>query len=67
LTAAANLSFKQLLIYPHEAEWTPFQTHYCSENLVAPVIEPGTSRSAVRKSGDQTTEKIILGYDYAFQ
>jgi hypothetical protein len=22
-------------------EWTPFQTHYFSENLVAPVIEPG--------------------------
>jgi hypothetical protein len=26
-----------------EAEWTPFQfqTHYFSENLVAPRIEPG--------------------------
>jgi hypothetical protein len=24
------------------AEWTPFQTHYFSENLVAPGIEPGT-------------------------
>jgi hypothetical protein len=24
-----------------EAEWTPFQTQYFSENLVAPVIEPG--------------------------
>jgi hypothetical protein len=24
-----------------EAEWTPFQTHYFSENLVAPGIEPG--------------------------
>jgi hypothetical protein len=23
----------------HEAEWTPFQTHYYSENLVAPGIE----------------------------
>jgi hypothetical protein len=23
-----------------EAEWTPFQTHYFSENLVAPGIEP---------------------------
>jgi hypothetical protein len=22
------------------AEWTPFQTHYFSENLVAPGIEP---------------------------
>jgi hypothetical protein len=24
-----------------EAEWIPFQTHYFSENLVAPGIEPG--------------------------
>jgi hypothetical protein len=24
----------------HEAEWTPFQTRYFSENLVAPIIEP---------------------------
>jgi hypothetical protein len=24
-----------------EAEWTPFQTHYFSENLVSPGIEPG--------------------------
>jgi hypothetical protein len=27
------------------AEWTPFQTHRYSENLVAPGIEPGTSGS----------------------
>jgi hypothetical protein len=25
----------------HEAEWTPFQTQYLSEYLVAPGIEPG--------------------------
>jgi CBS-domain-containing membrane protein len=25
----------------HEAEWTPFQTQYVTENLVAPGIEPG--------------------------
>jgi hypothetical protein len=24
----------------HEAVWPPFQTHYFSENLVAPGIEP---------------------------
>jgi hypothetical protein len=24
----------------HEAEWTLFQTHYVSENVVAPGIEP---------------------------
>jgi hypothetical protein len=36
-------SFKQLLIYGHEAEWTRFQTHYYVENLVTPGIESGTS------------------------
>jgi hypothetical protein len=28
-------------VSPHEAEWTPFQTHCFSENLVAPGMEPG--------------------------
>jgi hypothetical protein len=32
------------------AEWTPFQTHCYSENLVAPGIEPGTSDIAVSNS-----------------
>jgi hypothetical protein len=40
----------QLLSYPHEAEWTPYQTHYYQENLVAPGIESGTSGSAARNS-----------------
>jgi hypothetical protein len=48
LTEASTFSFKQLLNYPHEAEWTPFQTHYFSENLVALGIEPGTSGSVAR-------------------
>jgi hypothetical protein len=39
---------KKLPIYPHEAEWTPFQTHYFSENLIAPGIEPGTFGSVAR-------------------
>jgi len=30
------------------AEWAPFQTHYYSENLVAPGIEPETSVSVAR-------------------
>ena len=42
--------FKQLLNWPHEAEWTPFQTHYYSENLVAPGIEHETSVSVARNS-----------------
>jgi hypothetical protein len=40
-TGAATLTFKQLLNCTHEAEWSPFQTHYFSENLVASGIEPG--------------------------
>jgi hypothetical protein len=43
-------SFKQLLIYPHEAEWAPFQTHCYSENLVTPGMVPGTSGSVARNS-----------------
>jgi hypothetical protein len=34
-------SSKQLLNCTHGAEWTPFQTHYFSENLVEQGIEPG--------------------------
>jgi hypothetical protein len=27
-------------LHTHEAEWTPFEMHYFSENLVATEIEP---------------------------
>jgi hypothetical protein len=40
-TEAANFSSKLLLNCSHQAEWTPFQTHYFSENLVEQGIEPG--------------------------
>jgi hypothetical protein len=36
--------------FNHEAEWTLFQTHYCSENLVAFGIESGTSGSVAKNS-----------------
>jgi hypothetical protein len=49
-TGTATFSFKQLLICTHEAEWTPFPTHYFSEKLVAPVLEPGPLRSVARNS-----------------
>jgi hypothetical protein len=39
-----------LLSYTHEAEVTQFQTHYFSENVIAPGIELGTSGSVARKS-----------------
>jgi hypothetical protein len=41
---------KQLINYPHEAEWTPFQTHYFSENLGAPGFEPVAYGSVARNS-----------------
>jgi hypothetical protein len=47
---AATFSFKELLIYPHVAEWTPFQTHCYSENLAVPGIKPMTSGSEARNS-----------------
>jgi hypothetical protein len=31
----AAISFKELLNYPHEADWTTFLTNYFSENMVA--------------------------------
>jgi hypothetical protein len=34
----------------NEAKWTPFQTNYFSENMVAQGIEPGTSESVARNS-----------------
>jgi hypothetical protein len=34
--------FFQVAPQLYEAEWTPFQTHYCSEILIALGIEPGT-------------------------
>jgi hypothetical protein len=50
---AVNLGFlgPELLSYTHEAEWTPFQTHYSSENLVEPRTERRTTGSVARNSG----------------
>jgi hypothetical protein len=42
---------KLLPNFTHEAEWTPFQTHYFSEILVTLGIEPGTSGSVAINSG----------------
>jgi hypothetical protein len=58
IPTAVNMGFQdrsrylsiQVAPQPHEAEWTPFQTHYFSENLVAQGIEPGPSGSVARHS-----------------
>jgi hypothetical protein len=41
LSLGSYFSFKYFFSCTHEAEWTPFQSHYFSENLVVPEIEPG--------------------------
>jgi hypothetical protein len=57
-SGAASFLFKQLLNYPRETEWTPFQTHYFSENLASPGIEPGISGSVAKNSDHQTIEVV---------
>jgi hypothetical protein len=47
-----------LLNFIHEAEWTPFQTHHFSENLVAPGIEPGTYEFVARNFGNYIAEAV---------
>jgi hypothetical protein len=58
------MSSKQLLNCTHEAEWTPFQTRYLSENLVAPGIKPGTSGSVATNSDRYTTEAVTSSIIY---
>jgi hypothetical protein len=51
LSRPESLLFLQSSSYcTHEAEWTPFRTHYLSENLIAPGMEPGTSGSVAKNS-----------------
>jgi dimeric dUTPase (all-alpha-NTP-PPase superfamily) len=40
------------------AEWTPFQTHRYSENLVALGIEPGTTKTVARNFDYWTSEAV---------
>jgi hypothetical protein len=40
--------YGRILDCTHEAEWTPFQTHYFSENVVALGIETETSGLVAR-------------------
>jgi hypothetical protein len=46
-------------VYPRETEQIPLRTHYFSQNLAAPGIEPGTSGSATGNCGDKTTEAVM--------
>jgi hypothetical protein len=40
----------EALLFHSEQEWTPVQSHYFSEILVTPGIEPGTSGSVANTS-----------------
>jgi hypothetical protein len=57
-TGTATFSFRWLLSFLHEAEWTPFQIHYFSGNLVAPVIEPRTSESIAKNFAHWNIEAV---------
>jgi hypothetical protein len=53
IPTAVNLDFldpEPFVSYPHEAEWTPFQSHYFSENVVAPGIESRICGPVARNS-----------------
>jgi hypothetical protein len=56
-TGAATFSSMLLLNCTHEVEWTPFQTHYFSENLIAPGIESGPL--SVAKNSDHWTTEVV--------
>jgi hypothetical protein len=49
----------------YKAEWTPFQTHCFSENLIAPGIEPGPlnllSGILTTRPQRRSNNKIIFG------
>jgi hypothetical protein len=64
LDRSRNYFFQVVLNCTHEAEWTPFQTHYFSENPVVPGIEPGASESVARNSDHWTTEAVKVLYIY---
>jgi hypothetical protein len=49
-TGAATFLSSSFSFILTRAEWTPFQTHCYSENLVAPKIELGTSGLVARNS-----------------
>jgi hypothetical protein len=56
LTGAATFLSSSSSFILTRAEWTPFQTHCYSENLVAPGIEAGTSELAARNSDHYLSE-----------
>jgi hypothetical protein len=62
-TGAATFLSSSSSIILTRAEWTSFQTHCYSENLVAPGIGPGTSGLAATNSDHYTTEVVCNIYN----
>jgi hypothetical protein len=64
--AATFLSSSSSVIFTR-LSGPPFQTHYFSDNLVAPGIQPGTSGSVTTNSDHKTTEAVgnlvIVNYE----
>jgi hypothetical protein len=58
LTGTSTSSFKQFLIYTHEAEWTLFQTHYFSKKSGSAENRTRTSESVAGNSDHLTKEAL---------
>jgi hypothetical protein len=68
-TGVATFLSSSLSFILTRAEWTPFQIHCYSENLVAPEIEPGTSWLAASNSDHrqkQQTTTMLYKYIHTY-
>jgi hypothetical protein len=61
-TGAATFRSSSSTFILTRAEWTPLQTHFYSDNLVAPRIEPGTSGSATRIHAPIRLNNAVTNY-----
>jgi hypothetical protein len=59
-TGAATFLSSSSSFILRRAEWTPFQTHCYSENLLASGIEPGTSVFAARNFDHYTRQAVAI-------
>jgi hypothetical protein len=63
LDRSRYFSFKQLLSCTHEAEWTPFQTHYAFFSGSAG--NRTRASGSVAKNSDQQTTEAVIYWTYA--
>jgi hypothetical protein len=59
LVGAATILSSSSSFILTRGEWTPFQTHCYSDNLVTKEIKPGTSGSVARNFDHKATEAVF--------